>query len=103
MSYFRVVPLDVRLFVLLLLNALLIDNEIALSRSHIIPLDDATFSTWLRKMGGGRKEKISAKPITCIFYEPYKVHISYSDGHAHIMEIACRFSRQDSFTAPAKK
>ena len=99
MSYFRVVPLDVRLFVLLLLNALLFDNEIALSRSDIIPQDDATFSTWLRKMGGRRKEKISAKPITCIFYE----HISYSDGHAHIMEIACRFSRQDSFTTPAKK
>ena len=51
------VPLDVRLFVLLLLNALLIDNEIALSRSHIIPLDDATFFDLAAKNGGGAGEK----------------------------------------------
>ena len=57
MSYFRVVPLDVRLFVLLLLNALLIDNEIALSRSHIIPLDDATFFDLAAKNGGAGEKK----------------------------------------------
>ena len=55
--YFRVVPLDVRLFVLLLLNALLFDNEIALSRSHIIPQDDATFFDLAAKNGGQAKRK----------------------------------------------
>ena len=39
------------------LNALLIDNEIALSRSHIIPLDDATFFDLAAKNGGQAKRK----------------------------------------------